>query len=96
MHLSRNVFLTACFAHSVCGLIHLFVTLLSVTSELVNKSLVGSRSAKPGEVWKNKCDLGRIKALLWQFNKRHSNRGQVEEQMQFVLSFSYSTLSTVL
>lgn len=82
--------------HSVYGLIHLFVTLLLVVSELVNRSLVGNKSAKPGEVWKNKCDLGRTKRLLWQFSKRHSNKGQMEKQIHFVLSFSNFTLSTVL
>lgn len=56
-------------------------------------SLMGNKSTKPGEVWKNKCDLGRTKRL---FNKRHSNKGQAEKQMHFVLSFSCFTLSTVL
>lgn len=62
--LIKNVFLIASSAYSVCGLIHLFVTLSSVVSELVNGSFAGSESAKLVEVWKNKCDLGRTKRLL--------------------------------
>lgn len=69
---------------------------LSVTSELVNRSLMGKKSAKPGEVWKNKCDLGRTERLLWQFSKRHSNKGQMQKQMRLVFSFSCFTLSSVL
>lgn len=65
-------------------------------SELVYRFLVGNKSAKPGEVWRNKCNLGRTKRLLWHFNKRHSNKGQMEKQMCFLLSFSHFTLSTVL
>lgn len=57
-------FLIVSSAYSVCGLVHLFVTLLSVVSELVNRSLVGNKSAKLVEMWKNKRHLGRTKRLL--------------------------------
>lgn len=62
--LMKNCFLITSSAYSLCGLIHLFVTLLSVVSELVNRSFVGNESAKLLEVWKNKHDLGRNKRLL--------------------------------
>lgn len=62
--LMKNCFIIASSAYSLCGLIHLFVTLSSVVSELVNGSFVENESAKLLEVWKNKHDLGRNKRLL--------------------------------
>lgn len=54
----NNVFLPEYAELAICGLIHLFVTLLSVMSELVNESAVLV------EVWKNERDFRRTERSL--------------------------------
>lgn len=54
----NNIFPPEYAELAICGLIHLFVTLLSVMSELVNEPAVLV------EVWKNEHDFGRTERSL--------------------------------